>query len=366
MKHVDILLPFGLPPTELARDILRDCHAPALATLLSRHRHTSVTDTQIYDPFSRSLPHEHWLSRQLGVNAINPEEQANNSPSVATTLMRAYGLPVSQGFWFVLHPVHIHVGRDHLVLTNVSQLELSEEESRRLFASAQDLFTQDGRTLLYGDARTWFMRADDWQNLRTSSPDAASGRNIDIWMPQGSGEKAWRKLQNEIQIQWFSEPLHEERELRGLKPINSLWLWGGAASDMLQNQAPSQSVYQHVWNLPGWTHALWQQHQQQESHDLPHVLEQLEKSDAGTSQRALLVLRDLIEPGLTDEWGYWRQCLEELDATWLTPLMQALRQKRLHQLTLILSGQDRLLQRTVTRASLRKFWITPSLSSLYT
>ena len=36
MKDLDILLPFGLPPPDTARDLIRECRAPSLAMLLAR------------------------------------------------------------------------------------------------------------------------------------------------------------------------------------------------------------------------------------------------------------------------------------------------------------------------------------------
>src|SRR5687767_7350151 len=36
MSHLDILLPFGLPPAHLAPDLLRELKTPALATLIAK------------------------------------------------------------------------------------------------------------------------------------------------------------------------------------------------------------------------------------------------------------------------------------------------------------------------------------------
>jgi hypothetical protein len=73
-------------------------------------------------------------------------------------------------------------------------------------------------TLQYGDASTWFLRADGWTGLKTASADAACGHNVDIWMPDGEHARAWRKLQNEIQMMWFAHTLNDEREAQGKKP----------------------------------------------------------------------------------------------------------------------------------------------------
>ncbi|WP_034300168.1 hypothetical protein [Herbaspirillum sp. RV1423] len=352
MNHLDILLPFGLPQAEMARDLMRECKAPALAMLLARSK--TAAPLQNLDPFSRALPHEHWLAGRFGLTAQSAAQQdeRGDSPSAAAAFLRtSAAIPApTEGHWFILQPAHIHVARDHLVLTNIDQLELDDPESLRLFQSALPLFEEIGRTLLYADAATWLMRADDWAGLRTSSPQAASGRNIDIWMPEGPGELAWRKLQNEVQMQWFSESINEEREMLGKKPVNSLWIWGGAAAT-----AAVTTKYQSNFNLSGWPQALAGEAQHSAGPD--GVL-------AAPGEHGLLMLDALLEPGLTNEWGYWLQRMEALDNLWFAPLLQAVRDKRLDSLSLILTGQDKLLHLTATASSLRRFWIKPSLAKL--
>ena len=353
MNHLDILLPFGLPQTELARDLLRQCQAPALATLLAREKRAD--QSRACDPFSRALPHEHWLSQYFKLNASQATDSAQdprgNSPPAAIALLRGHDEALRQGHWFILQPAHTHVARDHLVLTDIAQLALDEADARRLFASALPLFAEVGRTLIYLDASTWLMRADDWAGLHTSTPQAASGRNIDIWMPAGPGELAWRKLQNEVQMQWFYESLNEERERRGQQAVNSLWLWGGgdAANAIATNH------YSHGFKLHGWPQALSTNNQ-----DASNAAEVL----AGSGERGLLLLDTLLEAGLSQEWGIWLERLETLERDWFAPLLQALREQQLGSLSLIMSGQDRLLEVALSKSALRKFWVRPGLSRL--
>jgi hypothetical protein len=341
MNQLDILIPFALPPAELARDLLRQSQAPALAMLLGRGK---AAPRLAHDPFSRALPHEHWLARRFGL----PPAPQDSSPAAASALMQRLGHTPAAGHWFVLHPAHIHVARDHLVLTDIGQLQLEEDESRRLFAAALPLFTEIGHELVYGDARTWFIRADAWAGLRTSTPSAASGRNVDIWMPEGPGELAWRKLQNEVQMQWFAESLNEQREMRGQKAINSIWIWGGADAGVR-----ADATYAARFGLRGWLRAFGE-----------------ERADGGAAQVAqgsghrLLVLDALTEAALAEEWGLWLQHLEHLDRDWLAPLLVSLKAGSLESLNLILTGADRSQEVAVTRGALRRFWRKASLSGL--
>src|SRR5690606_29851793 len=118
------------------------------------------------------LPHERWLAKRAGLSA---SDLLASSPPLATAAMRTAGLDAESGFWFVLQPVNLHIARDHLVLADPSQLALSEPDARILFNLIQPLLEEAGHTLLYGDAQTWFIRADAWHALQTATPNAASG-----------------------------------------------------------------------------------------------------------------------------------------------------------------------------------------------
>lgn len=346
MSHLDILLPFALPPPELAGDLMRVLQAPALATLLSR---TRAADWQAFDEYSGMLAHEAWLARQFG---LHDRIGLGGSPPLATTAMRAFGLTADAGTWFLLHPVHIHIARDHLVLTDLRQQALSESESRALFESALPLFQETGKTLHYGDAANWFVRADEWDALQTSTPDAASGHNIDIWMPKGRGERDWRKLQNEVQMHWHTHPVNAQREERGAKPVNSLWLWGGAPAAMQAGPAP----YTDVFNLSGWARAFVQ---------APLSVRSAAEIVGAAPSRGLLLLDALIEPAMGADWALWLEKMRELERDWFVPLREALGTGKLGQLRLILTQQAALAQFDASRNSLRKFWIKPALARLF-
>jgi hypothetical protein len=348
MSHFDILLPFGLPPPEMAEDIVRSLKAPALASLISRTRSHRRKE---FDGFSRALPHEIWLASRFG---LEHDTLKRGSPPVATAAMHAYGMPSDTGIWFVLHPVHLHVARDHLVLTNQQQLHLSDLESRALFDAVKSLFDEMDKPLRYGDAHTWFVRADAWIDLRTATPDAAYGHNIDIWLPQGPGDREWRKLQNDIQMHWHAHPVNQEREARGDKPVNSVWLWGGAPAP-----TPSPKVeYSELVNLSGWANALGRlSSTTMKSGTAADII-------GATTNHGLVVLDNLIEPALAGDWSEWITRLHDLESDWFTPLSEALGAGKVDQISFTLTHGTELAEFISGRYSLRKFWIKPSLARL--
>jgi len=352
MTQLDILLPFGLPPAELSADLLKELDLPALAALTARAKsEDSAARHQKYDDFRRALPHESWLAGQFGLES---GLASNSSPPIAAALMQSMRLNVDTGTWFILQPVHIHIARDHLVLTDPRQLALAEQDARSLFDIAAPLFEEYGKRLLYGNAGTWFVHADDWAELQTSTPDAATGHNIDIWMPKGPQERDWRKLQNEVQMHWFSHSVNEKREARGMKAVNSLWLWGGPG----MNSDQVARRYDKGFNLSGWMQGFSQLLPQHGTADNGAEL------PANLRERNLLLLSALLEPALSNDWSRWLDAMHCLEKDWFAPLLQALRIGTIDQLSFIVTDDARLSRYTTNRSSLRKFWIKPSLAPL--
>jgi hypothetical protein len=351
MNRLELLLPFGLPPPELARDLLRELKMPAFATLLAK---SGQPTRQRYDDYSHTLPHER---RRAQLAGLPTTDLLASSPPWAGIAMRAAGLRADSGFWFVLQPVNLHIARDHLMLADPRQLALSEADARSLFDIVQPLLAEAGHTVLYGDAQTWFMRADAWHGLQTATPDAACGHNIDIWMPQGAHARDWRRVQNEIQMHWHDHAINQEREMRGQKPVNSVWLWGGAACSAAGDAAANTP---HGFRLADSTHAG--NLSMIESTIVASPNELLAHGDSA----GLLTIATLTEPAMSGDWARWLDQYHALEADWFAPLLAALRQDKLTQLTLTISHNTALSSFALGKSSLHKFWRTPSLARLTT
>jgi hypothetical protein len=218
MNQLTLVLPFALTPPELASDLARALQVPSLEILLERNSSHRVTEE---DGSNRLLPHESWLSRAFSAGA-------SDTAPFAPAMMRALGVARTEGYWFAVQPVHLQLTRTHMVLGDPRSLNLNEADSRALFALVQPYFDEVGKPLIYAAPDMWFMRADDWSGLRTASPDAAVNDNLADWMPEGDAKRAFRKLQNEVQMLWHEHPINEARQQRGLQPVNSFWLWAGA------------------------------------------------------------------------------------------------------------------------------------------
>lgn len=319
MLSKTLVLPFARPPQALARDLLSQLNLPALAKLLARARRQEHREVKNFDA---CLPHERWLCGHHN----------DNSPPVAHALMDALGLPVSPGAWFVMQPVHLNVARDHLVLTDYRRIVLNNQEARTLFDSIQPLFAEQQLELVYGNTHHWFVRAEPWVELRTCSPDAACGHNIDVWQPSGHAARNWRRLHNEVQMLWHQHPLNQEREARGNLRVNALWLWGMSLSADLSSGAR--------W-LAG------------------------SLANTGSGNNADPTLIDTLLPlALAEDWAGWLQQMRELENAQFVPALEQLGAGRIDALKLVISDSHRLDVWSMRRSSMRKFWLPPSLSRL--
>lgn len=323
----------------MATDLLRELKLPGFATLLSRNTATTRT---AFDPFSPALPHELWLSQALGLTAGLTQ---SSSPPMAKMVLANNGLDAAEpACWFLLQPSHLHIARDHLVLTDRRQLALPDAEARILFDDARPLFHELGHAIHYVDAENWLLRADDWRGLKTSTPDAACGHNIDVWLPSGPGERNWRRLHNEVQMSWHAHPLNEEREMQGKKTVNALWLWGG------------------TWLEP--------EHGKPEDRPAQALMRAADSPEASQDflrtmpDNAILLLDQLIEPALGNDWAEWLDRFHQLEASWFGPLQRALQGGELKSIRLVLSGETMLAEHQPSRNPLRKFWNRPSLAQL--
>jgi hypothetical protein len=353
MAHITLVLPFALPVPEFAPDLTRALQAPALAALLSK---TSNGRYHPLDADARVLPHELWIARALGL-------ARGLVPGVAASAMRGLGLDPEGGMWFIVNPTHIQIARTHLQMGDTRALDLREPEARALFDSARPCFEDAGYALAWGTHDTWFMRADDWTDIATASPDAAVNMNLTDWMPSGPQARAFRKLQNDVQVTWFTDPANAEREARGQLPINSFWPWGNASKatehgQQLVAKAAGQALARPrvaAFEAPGWLTALAERR-----------LDNLAALDALLDDGGdwLLACGNVAASGIAADWSGWLQQMQRLESALFAPLLAALGTGRVKSVRLVLSHRDGHLDTTTTPMAQRKFWRRPTLERL--
>jgi hypothetical protein len=340
MTQITLVLPHALPPPELAPDLVRALQAPGLAALLTR---TSFHQVEQFDDSARALPHELHLAGALGL-------AANGKPALAAAAMRGLKLEPQHGTWFIVNPAHIEIARSHLLMHDLRRLALSEADSRALFDSARPYFEEAGHTLLYGAPDTWFMRADAWSELDTSTFDAAVGMNLTDSMPTGTEARAYRKLHNEVQMLWHAHPVNAGREARRQLPVNAFWPWGASAAARARAAAaPVLASFEGA----AWLDAL----AERRLTDLRTLADQ-------SAEHLLLVCDNLSAAALATDWGAWLAQMRRLEQELFAPLLAALGQRKLQRLHLVISHRRAQAQFTTTAMAQRKFWRSPTLDRL--
>ena len=343
MSHITLVLPYALPLPEFAPDLARALNTPALAALLTRSAGSARGVHFAANEDVRALPHEQWLARALGAGA-------DGRPGFAAACMRGFGLEPGAGTWFIVNPAHIQIARSHLMMADPRHLTLAEEESRALFEAAKGFCEEAGHALAYGDAHTWFLRADGWDGIDVATPDTAAGMDLSDFMPKGERAREFRRLQNEVQMLWHAHPVNAAREARRLPAANAFWPWGAADTGAQASQPLPLATHA----VPGWLAALGARR-----------LETLDGVEGKLEKDTILVAGNAAESAIAADWGSWVQQMQHLEDTLFAPLLAALKAGRVRELRLVLSNREGLLETTTTAMAQRKFWRRPTLEALF-
>lgn len=229
-----LLVPGALVPDALAPDLARAEPAPRLSQLLAQvqgatQHHAAEADI--------GAAHWSWLARTFGLNS--------DPPVSAPYAWQALGGTQDdvQQYWIAFcDPVHMAVGRDSVIVTDLADAPLLPEETEGLLSLARDALceksegaTPDARTGTFRGVRfrlevrneQWFLLADTPIDLQGTTLDSVLGKPAHERMPSGSNARAWRNLTNQIQMLWHTSAINAAREQRGASIANGLWVHGG-------------------------------------------------------------------------------------------------------------------------------------------
>lgn len=290
MRGMQIVLPGALPDAAIAGQLASHIEemAPRFAGwLASAHAQT----TQAAPETTLCTPYEFWLLKRYGFQA---DAGGRASAGLGALRARQTGANVAADhpLWLA-QLVHVAPAREGAALIPASELEITPDENAALFESARESFADAGFSAEPFDTMHWRLKLPAGYAPECASPDLVSITSVNDWWSQDAAGRPWRRLVNELQMIWFDHPVNQAREARGLRPVNSLWLYGGAAPSRLAAAI-----------------------------------------DAGT----LKVIRSLHGPALVQDWGSWLAELERLEKYEFPALADAT--------GLVLTGQDRIVELT--------------------
>ena len=241
-----------------------------------------------------------------------------------------------------LDPVYIQIDQEEAVLLANEQLELSEHEARHLIEDLNDHFAQDALVIHYVNPYQWLLQGD--LSLTTSTLFDAMQQNINAHQPRGRDATRWRRLINEIQMLLHSHPINQAREQRGEATANSLWLWGGAHSDVTPHY---ESIIDIVYS---------DEHFVQDVAIVCDIRHQGLPEQIGTQllshNTSLLIFTDQLAAIRNKDVFGWFDALKRFDQQILAPLFEFLKQGSLKSLTLY----SDTLSMTLRKKDLAKWW----------
>lgn len=123
---------------------------------------------------------------------------------------------------------------EHKTILDHSSDEITTEEADVLIKAVQEVFGDDIRKFYTGVSYRHILVWDGGStDVRLTPPHDILGKTIGEFQPKGSGaDYIWDIMKKSYDI-LNNHPINENRRKRGLKPANSIWLWGEGTKPQL-------------------------------------------------------------------------------------------------------------------------------------
>lgn len=339
-----LLIPQLFPPAEFGADICRDLALGELRKFIARSQHLSF---DAIDPTA-------WLCQAFEV------ERQLDWPVAPLTLTADGGDP-GDAYWLRADPVHLQARRDQLRLADSRLLDVSRQEADELVAALNRHFANDGMTFLAPHPGRWYLRLAHRPDIITHAPGTVGGGNIDAFLPCGKDALHWHRIFNEIQMLLHAHAVNDAREARNEMAVNSVWLWGGG----IKTAVPGKH-FSAVWSDNALACALAAGADAQTAALPANAQHWLRAAGAAKTPRKddhLIVLEQLDAAAQYGNAGRWRENMGALEREWFSPMLQALRERRISRLALVSSSERRCERFEATPLDMLKFWRNSKLPS---
>lgn len=281
--HFTLLVAGALLPGELAVALTASLNAPHLKARLLR-----ATEIERAVASPTGAAHLDWLANKLF-------DQPAPVPTAPYAYAQLAGEPAPAYVWHA-DPVHIEVARDHLLVQSLGNDRLTAQESGPLLAAANEFASASNCELVSIDEHWFLLSESEW---RIDARPLSAVIEGTVEMPTGRDAQIWNRLHNDIQIAWHSNDVNAEREVKGMRTINALWLHGGGRWKPL---APIEFAQVHS-DAPEWRGAA----QAAGALGLP--------ASAPLADTALVVSDGAWVSRRREDWNEWLSALTAIDRT---------------------------------------------------
>jgi hypothetical protein len=148
-----------------------------------------------------------------------------------------------------------------------------------------------------------------------------------------------------------AHPVNQARAAAGLPVVNSVWPWGGGRLPAFETRA-NAAAHDALWSNDPVARGIARLLQIEDA--------TLPASFTSAAARRPLAHFDAMEhPARNGDAIVWRDELARLEAEWLAPALDAVRNGRLGALRLIAPGELAAAELQVSRRDIWKFWRKP-------
>jgi hypothetical protein len=288
-----------------------------------------------------------WLLGHIGradLASVAPACIAAAALGPAPAASPAHRQPQSVTRW-IATAVHLHAGLTRVHLDQRGLLHLTPAEQAMLAGDFARTFHSSNHTLAPLPSGEFLLSTPGLAPVATEEPARAACGELDQLMPTGTAATPLRRLLAEIEMWLHALPLNEARRSRGEASITALWPWG-AAGRIVRPESRPPSGLPTGFGRDAWLEGLWQLNGAV-CRTLPEHLEEVLAAGAGA---AVLVVE--VGGELRGDAATVAGALRRLDERWVSPALQALRQRALESVTVIVNDTRARLE----RRSLRKLW----------
>jgi len=293
----------SLPPSNVAPDLAP--HLEAFCPALTRRFARLFASETTCPPEETGCS----ASEYLELFALGFPVQKGKNLSDAFGPLRAGIHAQNESVW-IADLCSVNIGRDGAKLAIPESLQLDIQDADILFDAVKPLWSDSQISALPIGLGRWRVWLPQSAQLTSITPAAASLASVADWWPQDASMQSWRKLLNEIQMVWHQHPVNVHREARGLEPINSLWLYGGAPGWKPQPPASPSLYYDDL--TKSFLDCDWANWIEQ----LPALSKYLESLPADTSITLTGERRIITLTAPQPRW--WQSFLPQRTQNWIT------------------------------------------------
>jgi len=302
----------------------------SLQQILKRSDYTQSDTSGYYQTIASQFESDDFDRQMLPVAAVSSYGQSGK---------------LSSDIKMLISPVHIQADKDRLILQGGEILSIQAEETEQLINELNETYQEDQFRFECINHQCWCMTLPQQPDCRFHLLEDALGRSVEPFLPQGNDQLFWHRFLNEVQMLFHTSVVNEMRLENNQIPVNSVWCWG---CGQLPRKVATR-LNQVVSNEPFVTGLALLAGIKSET--LPMradlLIDHLSEGDC-------LVAFDLDERDiLSIDPMHHQQRLEQLDANWFSPLLNALKKGNIASVRLSdTNGKSYYLK----KSHLRRFW----------